>query len=118
MTGVAFTRVLAEVIVADHAAAIAWYERLLGRAPDTRPMDGLAEWQLTDTGWLQVFADPERAGRSGVTLGVDDLDAHAAGPAERGIDLSRQTISSGQTVGSVADPDGNTVVLVEELRTD
>lgn len=112
-----FTRVLAEVMVGDHDAAVAWYAQLLGRAPDTRPMDGLAEWRLTETGWLQVFSDPERAGRSGLTLGVDDLDAHAGGLAERGIALSRQTISSGARVGTAADPDGNTVVLVEELRS-
>jgi hypothetical protein len=27
-------------------------------------MPNLAEWRLTDTGWLQVFVDNERAGRS------------------------------------------------------
>lgn len=33
-----FTRVSAELIVADHDAAVAWYQRLFGRPPDTRPM--------------------------------------------------------------------------------
>jgi len=111
----AFTRVAAEVIVTDHTAAVAWYGRLFDRAPDSSPMDGLAEWQLTDTGWLQVFADPSRAGRSAVTLGVDDLDAHAAALAERGVELSRQTTSRGQQLATLADPDGNLVVLAEEL---
>lgn len=113
MTAMAFTRVAAEVIVTDHTAAVAWYERLVGRPPDERPMDGLAEWQLTDTGWLQVFADPDRAGHSATTLGVDDLDAVVGALAERGIELSRQTTSRGQPLATVTDPDGNLVVLAE-----
>lgn len=110
----AFTRVSAEVIVADHAAGVRWYERLLGRPPDERPMDGLAEWQLTDTGWLQVFADTERAGHGAATLGVDDLDGVEAALAERDLHLSRQVTARGQRLGSISDPDGNLVVLAEE----
>lgn len=110
----AFTRVTAEVMVGDHHAAVAWYERLLGRPPDERPMDGLAEWRLTDTGRLQVFADPAKAGRSATTLGVDDLDIRAANLAERGLDLSRQATSLGQRLGTITDPDGNLVVLAED----
>lgn len=110
-----FTRVSAEMIVSDHDAAVAWYERLFDRPPDERPMDGLAEWQLTDTGWVQVFADPARAGRSAMMLGVDDLDVHADALARNGLELARQTTARGQRLGSITDPDGNLVVLAERM---
>ena len=60
--------VLAEMIVSDHAAAVEWYAALFGRPPDRRPMDGLAEWQLSSTGGLQVFERSEEAGSSFATL--------------------------------------------------
>ncbi len=110
-----FTRVSAEMIVTDHDAAVAWYTRLFGRSPDERPMDGLDEWRLTETGWLQVFVDPERAGRSTTTLGVDDLDAHAAELAGSELRLERQSTPRGQRLGLLTDPDGNRVVLAEGL---
>ena len=83
------TRLSAEMIVANHGAALDWYRRLLGRPPDEQPMDGLVEWQLTETGWLQVFAHPDQAGGSAMTIGVDDLDNYAEALAGRG--LSRKT---------------------------
>ena len=111
-----FTRIFAEMTVADLDAASAWYELLLGRGPDDRPMDGLLEWQVTGSGWLQVFVDPERAGRSTMTLGVADLDEFADALAARGLELtSRMATSRGQRLGSLADPAGNLVTVAEEL---
>lgn len=109
------TRVSAEVMVSDHENAVAWYERLLGRPPDDQPMEGLAEWQLTDTGWLQVFAKPGDAGRSALTIGVDDLEGHAAELTDRGIDLDRQTTPRGQHIGSVNDPDNNLIIYAQDV---
>ncbi|MCU1351914.1 MAG: Glyoxalase/bleomycin resistance protein/dioxygenase [Acidimicrobiales bacterium] len=103
------------MIVRDHDAAVTWYERLLGRGPDEHPMDGLTEWQLTDTGWLQVFADAARAGHSAMTLGVDDLDQTAARLAAQGLDLARQVTPRGQQLGTITDPDGNLVVFAQDL---
>ena len=39
--------VLAVIPVRDLSSAVLWYERLLGRPADNRPMDTLAEWQVT-----------------------------------------------------------------------
>lgn len=111
----ALTRLSAQTIVRDHDPAIEWYVRLFGREPDERPMDGLAEWQLTDTGWLQVFADASKAGSSVVTLGVDDLDEHARPLAGRGLELDRQTTPRGQQLGSITDPDGNLIMFAQDL---
>lgn len=113
----AITQISAEMMVSAHDVAVAWYERLIGRAPDRRPMNGLAEWQVTDTASIQVFADTSKAGSSIVTLGVDDLDEHARPLVERGLELDRQTTPRGQLLGSISDPDGNLVVFAQDLET-
>lgn len=64
--------VLAVLTVANFDAALAWYERFFARTADRRPMDGLAEWQVTDTASVQLVHDPDRAGSALLTLGVDD----------------------------------------------
>lgn len=63
------TKVLAVALVRDLDRAAAWYEQLLGRPADARPMESLADWHLTDGGWLQVFHDPKRAGGTAVNFG-------------------------------------------------
>ena len=70
----ALTNVLAFIAVRDIDAGIRWYKMLLGRAPDTQPMKGLAEWQFEAGGWLQVNENKQLAGRSSVTLVETDLD--------------------------------------------
>jgi glyoxylase I family protein len=78
--------VLAVVPVADFEAAHAWYERFFGRPADYLPMAGrLAEWRLTDSEWVQVTSDAERAGTALLNLAVDDLDQHIAGIRGRGM---------------------------------
>ncbi|MBA2276705.1 MAG: VOC family protein [Chloroflexia bacterium] len=114
----AITNVLAEVTVVDFDAALAWYERLFGRPADRRPMDGLAEWQVTETDGVQVFHDPERGGGAVPTLIVDDLDARIADLAGRG--FRPGAITTGE-VGRFAirtDPEGNTITFAGSLSTD
>lgn len=48
--------------VADHDLAVAWYSDLFGREPDRQPMEPSAEWQLTDTAAVMVYADADAAG--------------------------------------------------------
>jgi hypothetical protein len=36
--------------VADHAEAVTWYQKWIGRGPDVKPMDGVAEWRLAENG--------------------------------------------------------------------
>ena len=107
-----FTSVLAQATVTDLGAAEPWYTALLDRGPDARPMDGLLEWRVSDGGGVQVWVEPERAGRSTVLLATDDLDAVAArlaasGTATRGIEQG-----GGARVLRLTDPDGNRVVLL------
>jgi predicted enzyme related to lactoylglutathione lyase len=100
----------AGIPVADFDAARPWYERLVGRAPDMLPKEGEACWQLTETGWIYVVADADRAGHALVTVLVDDLDAHLAGMAERGIETGPiETIPGPVRRTEVVDPEGNRI---------
>jgi hypothetical protein len=111
--------VAAVVAARDYSAARAWYCRLLGREPDLEPIDGVGEWQITDTAWLQIVEDPERAGRSAVRFGVDDLDAHIAELQADGISTGEVTGVAGMVkIVDIRDSDGNEVSFVEEIRAE
>lgn len=85
------THVFAGVPVRDLAAALPWYERLLGRPPDSFPHEREALWHLSGGGSLYVVVDPDRAGRALVTLALD--------AGERRVEV---------------DPDGNRVQLFRD----
>ncbi|MDQ3148048.1 MAG: VOC family protein [Actinomycetota bacterium] len=108
---------LAEIMVVDFDPAVRWYGSFFGRPPDRRPMDGLVEWQLTDGGGLQLFRKADCRGGVNVTIAVDDVDAHLATLAERGI--SGETFDSplGQLrLATLRDPEGNTITLAQGLQ--
>lgn len=107
------TNSLAGVAVTDLAAALAWYERLLGRAADARPMPELAEWRFDQGGWVQLFADSKRAGSGSVTLVVDDLDAQLRALAEEKIIVGETKSSALVRIAIVHDPDGNQIVFAQ-----
>jgi len=83
----AIVNALAGIMVSELTTAEAWYELLLSRPADARPMEGLAEWKLADGGWIQVFQDKERAGSSSVTLLVSGLDDQLAELKAKGISI-------------------------------
>jgi len=72
------THVMAGALVSDLVTAEAWYTTLFGRAPQTRPVEGLLEWYLPDGSGVQVHRHPSRAGFSSLVLGTDDLDARSS----------------------------------------
>src|ERR1019366_7482915 len=80
-------QLVAVVPVSDMNTAMPWYELLVGRPPDNHPMETLVEWRITDTGWIQVFHDPERAGSTLLNFAVDDLDRQVAEVTDRGLSL-------------------------------
>jgi predicted enzyme related to lactoylglutathione lyase len=111
----AVNQVLAALAVADVDSAVGWYERLLGRPADALPMDGLAEWHFPGIGVIQVVQDADRAGRSLLTLGVDDLKQELASLRERRLDPGAMddTTSDKVLFATVTDPEGNAITLVE-----
>jgi predicted enzyme related to lactoylglutathione lyase len=112
----AVTHLFASVPVRDREAAVNWYTQLVGHPPDLWPNDEEAAWRLTDTGWLYVIVDAERAGTALHTLLVDDLDAFITGLAERGIEAEPVELLDGAVRRTlVTDPDGNRVKIGEPL---
>jgi len=104
----AVTYVFAGIPVVHRDTAAGWYERLIGRPPDLVPNNDEAAWRLTETGWIYVIVDADRAGSALNTLLVDNLDAFLAGLAERGITTSPvETIGDAVRRTVVTDPDGN-----------
>jgi glyoxylase I family protein len=110
------TTVLAVVCVTDIDEARRWYERLLGRQADLTPMESLAEWKITDDGWLQVFQDAERAGSSFLTLGVDDLDEEIAALASRDLSLEEIEADAPMRLAQIKDADGNMITFGQNLK--
>lgn len=109
--------VLAVLPVTDLDAAHSWYERLFDRPADNRPMDSLAEWQVTESGWVQVFHDSDRAGTALLNFAVDDLDKHIAELNERGLPPEKaETVNKNVRLSAITDPDGNRITFIGNFR--
>ncbi|OEV06052.1 VOC family protein [Streptomyces oceani] len=110
----AVSRVLAVAPVHDIETAVSWYERLLGRPPDSRPMPGLADWHITDSAWVQVFESPEYAGSTLLNLAVEDLERTLRELAAHGLTAGAIQPGTQQVRFAVLrDPDGNRLTLIE-----
>ena len=108
--------IAAVVATRDYAVARSWYSRLIGLEPDLEPIDAVAEWQITVTAWLQLVEDSQRAGKSAVRFGVDNLDAQVAELTDAGIATGEPVIIADMVkIVDVADPDGNEVSFVEDV---
>jgi predicted enzyme related to lactoylglutathione lyase len=106
---------IASLAVKDLTAAVAWYQALLGRAADSRPMPEVAEWKFPRGGWLQIYQLPERAGRGSVTLAVSNLDDTTAQVQKLGVDTSQRTSGAKVKTLMIVDPDGNHIAFAETL---
>lgn len=100
----------AGIPVAGYAAALQWYERLLGAPPTFYPHDTEAVWGLAEHRYVYIVLQPEHAGHSRHTLFVDDLDGRVAQIAARGLDpVQRETYANGVRKITYRDPDGNEI---------
>jgi hypothetical protein len=110
------THVFASIPVTDRGAAVAWYERLTGTPPDLVPNKIEAAWRMTDTAWIYVIVDTDRAGSAVNTLLVDDLDAFLAELATRGITAGPvESVGDAARGTVVTDPDGNRLKVGQPL---
>ena len=100
----------AGIPVADYAAALKWYERLLGGPPSFFPTDTEAVWELAEHRYLYIVQQPEHAGHARHTLFVDDLEAVVAPIAARGLEpAQRETYANGVRKTTYRDADGNEI---------
>jgi catechol 2,3-dioxygenase-like lactoylglutathione lyase family enzyme len=98
--------VFAGIPVRDYDAAVAWYERFFGRAPDLIPNDIEACWKLSEGGWIYIVVDAPRAGTATVTILVDDVDAW--------VDDADDSIP-GMRRAEVSDADGNRIQVGQQV---
>ncbi|MDX2828269.1 VOC family protein [Streptomyces ipomoeae] len=102
----------AGIPVNDHAAALAWYERLFGSPPTFIPNDTEAVWELAEHRYVYVEHRPGHGGHALHTVFVDDLDARIAGITSRGLKpMSRETYANGVRKVTYQDPDGNEIAF-------
>jgi hypothetical protein len=95
--------------VCDLEAARPWYGQLLGE-PTFFPHATEAVRTLAEDRSLYVVQHPAGAGKSEVTVFVDDLDIRIASIAARGLEPDEQhTYSNGARKAVYRDPDGNEV---------
>ena len=100
----------AGIPVADYAAVLPWYERLLGAPPSFCPHDTEAVWELAAHRYVYIVQQPDHAGHARHTLFVADLDALVTQIAERGLNpVRRDTYSNGVRKTTYRDPDGNEI---------
>jgi len=104
----------ASVPVADLQAAKPWYEQLFGRVADIVPNENEVMWRVAGNGWLYVIEDPERAGRTVVTISVDNLDQFVADLTGRGIGAGpSEAVGDAGRKANVVDADGNVLSWIE-----
>ena len=95
--------------VRDLQAARPWYERLFGE-PSFFPNASEAVWTLAEDRSVYVEQHAHGAGNSVVTIFLDDLDAHVAAVAARGLEPDeRETYSNGVRKVTYRDADGNEI---------
>ena len=100
----------AGIPVKDYAAALTWYERLLGSPPTFFPNDTEAVWELAEHRSLYIEHRPDHAGHAMLTIIVDNFDAHVAQIADRGLEpTTRETYANGVRKWIYRDPDGNEI---------
>jgi hypothetical protein len=104
------------IAVADYNSSLTWYTRFFGRSPDTIVAENEAMWQVTDGGYIYIVGDTIRAGKSLLTLMIDDLEIHVTELRQEGLEPSAiETVPGLYRKAVYTDPEGNTISLGQDL---
>lgn len=109
--------IIIEVHTGDFAAGLAWYERLLGRPPDTETHDRTARWEVVPYCWLQVAGGAPASGCGLLRLGTADIETDR----DRVADALGVAVSEIRRIEGVIawcdfdDPFGNSLGLFQDL---
>jgi predicted enzyme related to lactoylglutathione lyase len=100
--------------VSDFERSSSWYAELFGRPADVLVKDDESMWRISESAWLYVVRDEQRAGRSIVTLLVADLDMAVREIKARGIEIGPvESVGDAGNKASTTDPDGNLVSFIQ-----
>lgn len=105
--------IYAAAYVSDLDQSAAWYGRLIGRAPDARPLPTMVQWRDSGSAGVQLFLDRSKAGASRMTIVTPAMDATRKTLAAAGIRLEHESTGDFGAIAQLADPDGNLVTLAE-----
>jgi predicted enzyme related to lactoylglutathione lyase len=109
------TEVTIGIPVVDLARSRAWYERLLGTAPELEPVAGMAEFRIAGA-WVQLIERSSPRPGWAFRIGVTRLDAEHARLMAEGFEPTEiETVPGVIRILQLEDPDGNAVSLYELL---
>ena len=105
--------IFAVACVANMEHSVEWYTRLIGRAPDDRPMDGLVQWRSSNSAGLQLVLDVEKSGSSLITIVTPEMDVTRKRLAAASLQLEPDIQGDFGVIAQISDPDGNRLTLAE-----
>jgi hypothetical protein len=106
------------IAVTDYARAAGWYETLFGRMPDVIVRDEIeCMWEIREGAWIYIVLDSERAGKSLVTVLVEDLERTLLELSGRGVrDWKTEIVPDVYRKAIITDADGNTLTFAATLQ--
>lgn len=110
---IAVQGIYACIQLADFDAGLAFYTKLMGRAPDDQPFPGMAQWRNMNGAGLQLWHDAEHAGHSRTTIVVPVLSEERQRLEAAGITLGPDVTGDWGVVVPLTDPEGNQITLAE-----
>lgn len=105
--------VFAGVMTADIEKAAKWYEDLFNRKSDYHPMPNVYEWDFERGGVLQLVLDKELAGKSSITLLVDDMDKIKENLFANNIKIENESQSEIAETVTIFDPENNRITFAK-----
>lgn len=103
----------AAIVVTDLDASENFYTKIIGRPPDDKPMDTLAQWRGVSNAGIQLFKDSAKAGHSMMTIIVSDVEKTAQLLKKEGIVLGKIRKEDTMRIAQLSDPDGNVIFFAE-----
>ena len=107
-----FTNLITVFPVKDVETSLVWYRRWLGET-DSIPMEGIAEYQVTDTAWLQLTQ--EEGNPASLILSVDDINKVREDLVNKGLEPSDIMDWEVVLTCQIEDPDGHTISFAQEV---
>ncbi|NKK72912.1 VOC family protein [Rhizobium leguminosarum bv. viciae] len=112
-TSITVQSIFASATVSNFEEALVWYEKLMGRPADDKPIPGMAQWRKMGGAGLQVWKDDERAGNGMITIVVRALEAECERLSRLGLQLVNKVEGDFGVVAQIFDADGNRINLAE-----
>jgi hypothetical protein len=88
-----------------------WYENLFGKSASRHPMQGLAEWDFSDSAQVQLYEAPQHAGHCTLTIGVTFLESERSRLISHGVNMGAIEETKDFYITKLKDPDDNVIVL-------